>query len=296
MIFTTLGGEGGKLSQPKRHHYLPEFYLSRWTEEGRLWRFLRPRGPNSPVHARKAYPREVGFSKNLYRLPRVHDENDSQALEKNFLQIIDFKGAKALAKAEKNIAHSLADKQQMIQFMLSLLHRSPSRLSCLRNQLRERVAEFLNPEEDCEDLIYHSTLEVFADLVSSEFMISKLSDFKFYVINVGDDSHALMTSDRPLIISDGLHHEGSFLMLPIGPRKLLILARSHKIPEYFVAHEPRTLIVAINDAIVSQSEGLVIGTKFSDRRFIEKRLDRSSKQLIDSMGVDRIKRWKVPII
>src|SRR5580704_19752927 len=61
--------------QRKKHHYIPVFYLKKWTaQDGRLWEFSRPyKTPEGqpkpdiksiPVKARHTYPDATGFIKN----------------------------------------------------------------------------------------------------------------------------------------------------------------------------------------------------------------------------------------
>lgn len=281
------------LSEPTRHHYLPEFYLARWTTNGELWRFLRPRGPDFDLHAKRVAPKAIGFQPNLYAYPRPADPRDRQTIEADFLQQIDSKGAAAIRRLEMGKAATPNDKAHVVQFLLSLIHRTPGRIEFLQTELRDRLPKDLNPERLPDEFFRHSALEVFTDLVASDVMISELVRFYVFFVTVGDNQHRLMTSDRPIIISDGLHHDQSFVMLPLSPDKLLILAKKSSVPEAFASQPTAKLITAINDAVVVQAETLAIGNKISDRRFIGKRLQRS-KLNADDIKSDGLVRWRAP--
>lgn len=54
------------LNAPNKHHYLPVFYLNRWTgEDGRLFRYYRP---YQDVVASPITPSNTGFEDGLYTL------------------------------------------------------------------------------------------------------------------------------------------------------------------------------------------------------------------------------------
>ncbi|MBX7501885.1 DUF4238 domain-containing protein [Qipengyuania sp. YG27] len=283
------------MSEPNRHHYLPEFYLSRWTVDGVLWRFLRPRGPKHEIHARRVAPKAIGFQPNLYAYPRPEDPRHRQTIEADFLQKIDSKGAASLKKLEGGEAASPNDKIHIVQLLLSFIHRTPGRIQFLQNELRNRLPKDFNPEQLPDDFFRHSALGVFTDLVASDMMISELVRFSIFLLSVGENKHRLMTSDRPTILSDGLHHIHSFVMLPIGPNKLLILAKSRDVPDAFANQPSGKLITAINDAVVTQAEALAIGNKISDRHFIDKRLQRQSFDVHNELKSDGLIRWRAPL-
>lgn len=283
------------MSEPTRHHYLPAFYLARWAQDGELWRFLRPRGPSYPVHVKPVTPAGIGYVPNLYAYPRLADPRDRQTIEADFLQVVDSKGAAAIEKVERNEPATPNDKGALVQFILSLLHRTPGRISFLQDELKRRLAEDMDPEGLPEEFFRHAALDVFTDLVASDVMISQLVRFPVFIITIGEHRHSLMTSDRPVMISDGLHHDGSFVMLPVSPRRLLILARDKRVPEAFARQDTGKLITAVNDAVVSQAEALAIGTKRGEWKFVENRLQRSTKALAGAFGVDGVARWKAPL-
>ena len=283
------------VSEPTRHHYIPEFYLLRWTVNGELWRFLRPRGPTSDLHARRVAPKAIGFASNLYTYPRPEDLRDRQTIEANFLQKIDSKGAASLRKLENGELATEDDKVHIVQFILSLIHRTPRRIEFLQNELRNRMSNDLDPKRLPDEFFRHSALNVFTDLVASDVMISELIRFSMFFVAIENNQHGFMTSDRPIIISDGLHRKHSFVMLPIGPSKLLILAKNNDVPNAFASQPAGKLVTAVNDAVVVQAEAIAIGNKLSDRRFIKKRLQRQEFNVASYIKSDGLVRWKAPL-
>lgn len=66
------------MSIPRDHHYLPQFYLERWTTAGQLYRYVRPRGPEGRVDCRRKPPSAIAYERDLYHLPDIEDPTDSQ--------------------------------------------------------------------------------------------------------------------------------------------------------------------------------------------------------------------------
>jgi hypothetical protein len=68
------------------HHYIPAFYLRRWTDDGgRLYGFCRPR---TELVCRQYTPERIGFETDLYTFPDAGPTGESY-LEDQFLRILD---------------------------------------------------------------------------------------------------------------------------------------------------------------------------------------------------------------
>ncbi|MES2450166.1 MAG: DUF4238 domain-containing protein [Pseudomonadota bacterium] len=76
----------GEAQDPTKHHYIPEFFLRQWIgDDRRLERYDRPHP--SKIMARRVFPSEVGWIKNLYTSPG--DDLGRQWLEKKVFQVIE---------------------------------------------------------------------------------------------------------------------------------------------------------------------------------------------------------------
>jgi len=119
--------------------------------------------------------------------------------------------------AERNEIAGPADKLGLVQYMLSMLHRSPDRIDYLEKRLAEDLTK--SPLFDKEDpaVFRAGALNVFVDLVQSQAMIERMMAMSTFVINLGDQAHDLLTSDSPLMMSNGMAHKDAFVILPTGP-------------------------------------------------------------------------------
>jgi Protein of unknown function (DUF4238) len=119
------------MSVPVDHHYLPQFYLLRWTRAGKLYRYVRP-FTGWPVYQKKVSPRGTGYQPHLYTYSDGYSPEHKVRLELDFFRHVDDRASTALTKLDAGERGSAIDKAGLIQFVLSLIHRSPARIQHLR--------------------------------------------------------------------------------------------------------------------------------------------------------------------
>lgn len=279
------------MSVPVDHHYLPQFYLSRWTRGGKLYRFVRP-VVGQPVHQKKVSPRSVGYERNLYAYSDGQSPEHKQRLELDFLRHIDERAAVALAKLDAGERGSAIDKAGLIQFVLSMMHRSPVRIKTLREELSHRmsdVREFNGSNPAHGAMIADNVNDLLCDLCSSLEMIEFIFDMRVYRIQVGGRG-ALITSDMPLLLSPALKQEDGYIMFPYAPDKLAIFAHSEHTAWAFSSQDGTALINAINNSVATQARHVVISSDSSARGQIEEWFDPSAPM----PAGDGLQRWVVP--
>jgi hypothetical protein len=87
--------------------------------------------------------------------------------------------------------------------------------------------------------------------------------------------HPLLTSDRPLIMTNGIKHSHGHIILPISPDRIFFAARSQKVgSEIDRLCKIETTSVGFNDRIVSQARRYVYGTDDRQLRFVSNRFGR----------------------
>lgn len=284
------------MQPPRKHHFLPEWYLSRWKRPWRnvevIWEFARA-GPQNKLVSRYRHPSGTGYAKDLYTIPD-RDPHQAVEIETKLLQIIDDRGAKALSMAELNQAAGPEDKAGLVQFMLSMLHRSPDRIAYLESKLADVLSS--NPlfKDDDEAIYRTGALSVFTDLIQSEMVIGRMMEMSTFIITLHEAAHDLLISDIPLMMSKGLGHKNAFVILPASPRSLVMLAENKELPEYMARHDGKVLSKAMNDAVVIQAKKFVIGADRKQTRFIDNRLNRPNRHVSDAIDpVTGLMAWKI---
>ncbi|HYJ31323.1 MAG TPA: DUF4238 domain-containing protein [Allosphingosinicella sp.] len=302
------------MSNPKKHHFLPEFYLRRWVgADGRLTEFRRP---HKALVTRRKFPSQTGFERELYSIKTREDEEARQELESGFLSMIDNDAARALTFLEEHRTSPADDRLRdgWIRFLMSLLHRSPYRVEIMRRQLAEREVEVLadiklrwaevrgpsDPETyeeyaaspEGKSRVDENLAVLLKDLMDSELIGNALARMHWGFGRLDDLRCGLMTSDSPVMVSDGAGHKDGFIALPTSPTTFFIAANRPETINAFRTQKNKALELALNDAVVRQARHLVIAADASPFTFIENRFLRGDVNLND---MNRL-TWKSPLI
>lgn len=282
------------MSIPRDHHFLPQWYLERWASQGTVVRYVRPRGPDGKLDCKRRSPKAVAYERDLYHLPDIDDPAESQRLELEFFQRIDDRAAVALHKADREERGTAADRIALSQFMVSLLHRSPSRLRAVRAELALRTdgAPYEGLEgEDFQRILKSTANRLLAMLVEAADGAAIVSKFKTFVVRTGRTRRTFLTSDRPISVSAQLVGPDAFMILPYAPNRLLILTHREEIARAFSTQDADVLVDGINAAVVDQSEEIVVAADTRSTAMIDRRFLRPRDGLVkDSIGLIRRNR------
>lgn len=258
-----------------------------------MFRYVRPLGFNSKLDCKWKSPKSIAYERDLYQQPDKIDLEESQALELRFFQGIDDRAATALEKLDRRQPGTAEDRVALSQFMISLLHRSPSRLKAMRAELAKKTdgAPYENVEGDCFENILKSTAnQLLAMLVESADSSSIVSKFKAFRIDVSSASKNLITSDRPITVSAQLVAPDAFMIMPYAPDRLVILTHRETIARSFSTQNPDRLVVGINQAIAEQSEDIVVASDKEASRMVDRLFLRPHPgRILDPIGLIRRK-------
>jgi hypothetical protein len=274
-----------------RHHYIPCFYTSRWVgQDKRLCQYSRP---FTKVKAKRVYPAGTGYVDDLWAIPHV-EEGQKQLIETRFMSAIDQKASDALSKIENNNINLLTPEERTFwaTFLISLTQRHPDKFAKLRNDaladldnitsgLRSTYDSRKKPDDPAtfSEWLQKKKNQGFfekAGVMSIQSAIalpkttSVICNFHWGVCTFNENSHRLLTSDRPVIMSDGLKQPDAYIALPIGPRKLFFASRAPEMGHGLC--RMRNFAERSNDLIAREAFEYVYGTDDSQLRFVENRL------------------------
>ena len=233
-------------------------------------------------------------------------------LETVFFKRIDQEGSDVLKKLEMFGAQSLTQSERFSWaiFIVALMQRHPVRVEHLARSTEQHASAFL--DESREDYLRGrpagdtKPFEVFkAEALAGE----QIAQQKKVAIQSGiliprtitwignatmaiatfKDNHTLLTSDRPVMMTNGLGRPFGHIALPIGPRRLFIAAESADTISGILT-QPR-IVGVLNDRVVRQAEEFVFGSDPLHFRFIERRL--RSRQRQRPAGRAKKKRMKL---
>ena len=275
------------------HHFVPQFYLKRWAgPDGKVVEFTRPHR-ELVVHSKT--PKTTGFQKHLYTIPELPPEKRS-VLEDVVFKDIDQVGSDALDfmlgnfTGEKEMFNKL--RCGWSRFLMSLMHRSPQKLAALKGlwlatykplspelkreyeQLRRTISE---TEEDLDlDIASVGFATLVESVTDNQMLGSFFNKMHWSIATIGNPEHHLLTSDHPLVTTNGIEHPEGYVITPVGPTQVFIAVNSAEKAAEIKQTNPRYLIPKLNDTMVRQAVDYVYDTDERQRRFIGNRFRQSN--------------------
>ena len=260
----------------RRHHYIPTFYLKQWAMEDHcICQFSRPHGR---VAVKRKHPEGTGYMDDLYSVEGAPAELRSY-LEDHFLARTDQLADEALQRFRSDMLDVSDDlRSGWTRFIMSLLQRTPQKIAWLLDRWNRDMDAKLGAEN--HDVRAITTMQMLQNIMDLPQTGAKINSMIWNLVSYTDARFSLLTSDRPVIISNGLLKPDSHIIVPIGPERLFVAANSAEFVNYLKSLPPQKLISDCNDVIAKQAHTYVYGEDDSQRRFVENRLGRGKPQLI----------------
>jgi len=283
---------GAAAGKGEKHHYIPVFYSKGWAgQDGRLCEFSRP---YRAVKPKRVHPDATGYVRGLYTIPR-NDPAVTDYLERQFFKITDNRASVVSAgmRSGKEIAWNVDNRSAWSRFIMSLVMRNPEYVSRLAAEvvgffdpsslasLQGTYQKIKRPEDPPTYEEYISKTEHPAGRASAVAMHrivdspntgGHLNQMRWTIVTFTGAEHSLLTSDRPIIMTNGLSKLDSHLALPIGPSKLFIATNNDRMTESLKRIAPAELMRQTNHRVASQARRFVYGIDDGQLRFVENRL------------------------
>jgi len=278
---------------PQDQHYIPAFYLRRWVDkkDGKLCVYSRP---YDCVKAYRKHPEATGYEEDLYAIHGAGDETANH-LEGRFLLRADTHAAEALDLLESGPGVALNDRLRSAwsRFMMRLLHGNPEMVSMWRSKAAAEVAaeaenrfraNYANlrrptdpeayedyPHKAPEHYVAQATVMTLQTMMDNKQLGERLNKMAWVVAPLRS-SYSLLTSDRPLVMTNGISGPGRHLGMPIGPRLLFIAADDLAEAQQLARQDHDVLARTVNDSVVRQARKFVWGIDDMQLQFVERRL------------------------
>ena len=265
------------MKEGDKHHYIPKFYLKQWAgSDGRLCEFSMP---YDTVKPKRVHPEGTGYEPDLYNFNTL-PAPARDTIEKRLFLVADDWASKALQRILVGDLNLDRDTRSgWSRFIMSLFHRNPERIAYLRKQVAEEFPVFVEglrvDFEKTRDRNDHRTYEEFraslgpADIermnlrfprmiLDSPSVGGEINSMEWGTLQFHRLAFPLLTSDRPLVMTNGIKHDHGHIIVPISPDQIFFAARSKKVVEHFdrICKMPGTA-AAFNDRIVSQARRFV---------------------------------------
>lgn len=282
----------------QKHHYLPIFYLSRWTSaaDHKLQCFQRI---NGRIVTSRLAPKHTAYERGLNSLSHTSDPAIRDMLEEKFFSgVIDSQAAPAIKIVAdgKGVGLMAEHAVRIAMFMLSIRARHPEAMRSIRevgtqlltNELNRDPAEYdaIRAETDPSTLLAYMRdvqpfqLENFAmmrlpTLVTNERLVMRAGEMLWRVIDCSKARVDLLLGDRPCLIEGNWYADGPcVIVFPISPTVLLVLGTDRKLLDRATRGRPTELVKRVNKYLVQQSWKRVFAIDTLHLPLIEKYLDR----------------------
>lgn len=260
-----------------KHHYIPQFYLRPWQGgDNRLQEFKR--GYQNQVVSRRVFTKQTGYEPDLYTLPGATEET-KQNVEKAFMALLDNEAVKARdMMLNDQIPADPKTRESWTRFVLSMVFRNPEEMEkfkvSFRNELRKPDAKIQaeydrlkDPEDPATfeewlmqnrpERVERSAILTMTNLVQRNNVNYLLRTMHWRVIDVSEVSRRLVTSDRPIMMSNGMVQYGGHFALPISPTKLFLACTTVQFANEFCSMATSKMVREVNKLVIGQGRKFV---------------------------------------
>lgn len=276
------------MSTPIKHHYNPEFYLSRWIgDDERLCQFSKPRDEIVP---NRRYPSQTGFQKRLYEMADQPPEL-AQQVESRFMQPLDTQAAEALAALEADDPIMTRDarlRSGWSRFIMSMMMRGPEAIQGLKRgtaaqweksmpELEAKYAlvrsaghpatlrEYLAQTGDSTDGL---AMSLVPHLIDHKKIVDLLNNMRWFIRRIVSDEGEFLTSDRPVLMSWTLTEEHAYLFLPLGPKAMFAAVNDIKTQRIVEERAPVEQVRSWNQLLAGRAQRYVYAQDDSMLAFV----------------------------
>jgi hypothetical protein len=256
------------MSKDGKHHHSPVFYLGQWVGEDRQLCEYKRR--HHGVLPKRVFPDKTGYQHGLYNVQGL-PPTDRQYVEKKYMSRVDSEAAISLtAMLDETLPPSDFSPRMKVawaRFLYSLTFRSPNVIKRLQAQMDQQIAEgkIKQPE------IPFVAAEVFPSMLGSPDVVKELVGMNWVTSNLGQARNMLLTSDRPVIMTNGLLHAEAHIAVPVSPRSFFLAYRTDEMFQLIAAMSQDDLVAMINDKVVRQAVEFVYAFDDSQTDFIAAR-------------------------
>ena len=225
------------------HHYLPQFYLRKWTrDDGRLLRYRRV--PTGALVEDPVVPKGTAFEPDLYATPPAPawEAYAPNVIETDFMSKVDSDASLVLDKLASQTTLDLSDNDRTAWalFLNSLHHRHRDEIferdAAAPRIARELMAKWVGQTQDPErrqrisETLEEANVEQMARNAHRGLMVQAIRNPKAidafkalaWTVLVMQPTMPLVTTDRPLLINMGEAGEMQIVTIPVSPMRLFM--------------------------------------------------------------------------
>jgi hypothetical protein len=288
------------MSDPRRHHFNPEFHLRQWAgADGLLCEIKKDHGK---VEAQPRSPRATGFQRDLYRTDGVAAEH-AQHVETKFMAPLDNNAARALQKILRGDRTPWKgdERTAWTTFILSLLFRNPENVAIIKDHIRKCWREGIGALEadyaarrrptapETLDDYVRLTNPAAAEIGASNFLMETIGNERLgpTIFNMHWTRHvlqhskvSLLTSDRPIIMPLGLANPRAYIALAVSPTVLFVAANNDNFAGSLAGRKHTYVAKLLNKDVVCQARKYVWAEDDTQLEFVRRHIGTAPDRMI----------------
>ncbi|MBY5728511.1 DUF4238 domain-containing protein [Rhizobium leguminosarum] len=272
-----------------KSHYIPQFYLKPWEgADGKLEVFLRR--SDGLIVSKRLHRKATGYAVDLYKLPGVSPD-DEHKMESAFMAPIDDEAvhARDLLLGEITPAGGRT-RSAWARFVLSLMLRNPEEVAEFKKNYADLIMtpqpEFQakyaamrqegDPDRFEEWMVQYDATHVersamfaITTFIEHPRVLHMFQNMHWMVIDTSSVKRRLMTSDRPVMLTQGMLQYAGHYALPISPTRLFLAATTVHFAQRFSRLPPGKIVREVNKMVIGQARKYVYavdGTRLADVR------------------------------
>lgn len=152
--------------------------------------------------------------------------------------------------------------------------------------------------EQPDELLDRSAMAALTNILADGNVGRGIHLMKWHVIDTSEVDFDFMTSDRPLIRTNGLFIDGGHIALPIAPRKLFIAARDEATLSRLLSISKRQMVREVNRQVCTYAARYVWGVDDSQIDYVSKHFATKEQPRIVNTTVEQrqkmVERMKPP--
>lgn len=283
-----------------KSHYIPKFYLKPWEGgDGKIEVFQRR--SDGVIVSKRLHRKATGYALDLYKLPGV-DPVDEHKMESAFMAPIDDEAVHARDLLLGDITPaSVTTRNAWARFVLSLMLRNPEEVAQFKRSYTDLImtpqAEFqakyadMRKAEDpavFEDWIVQyddthverSAMFAISTFIEHPRVLRLLLGMHWIIIDTSSVERRLMTSDRPVMLTQGMLQYAGHYALPISPTRLFLAATTVHFAQRFASLPVGKIVREVNKMVVGQARKYVYAVDSSQLAYVRREMGKQAPPTI----------------
>jgi hypothetical protein len=242
-------------------------------------------------------PRATGFVDSQKELAGLPLEL-AQRLETHFYRPVDTKASLVLDALEAGRSDfDSYERSAWSRFIMSLLFRNPDNVRAARARLAEDMLDIDSEAErryrrerrshdpptfreymklpESREAVDRAAMKIMADSADSKRIGEHVINMQWGTMVMPWAVPALMTSDRPVFIVNGLRHPECEILMPIGPKRIFYAVNDAELVKKALLLHPRDLVAHMNEVVVRRAVKYVYAMNHNPLAYVQANMSKS---------------------